>query len=134
MLVIITFTIFLIVFGNVIISKIVTDPIKRLEASLKDIEEGALDAEQVYIGGSHEIRHLGRTIKSLVVQMRNIMDERVKEQKEKRMEVGKGARMTETELDGPEMVKLPVQLLLLNREQDAGIISKIKSILAEWKL
>ncbi len=84
MLVIITFTIFLIVFGNVIISKIVTDPIKRLEASLKDIEEGALDAEQVYIGGSHEIRHLGRTIKSLVVQMRNIMDERVKEQKEKR--------------------------------------------------
>ena len=84
MLVIITFTIFLIIFGNVIISKIVTDPIKRLEASLKDIEEGALDAEQVYIGGSHEIRHLGRTIKSLVVQMRNIMDERVKEQKEKR--------------------------------------------------
>lgn len=84
MMVIITFTIFLIIFGNVIISKIVTDPIKRLEASLKSIEEGALEAEQVYIGGSHEIRHLGRTIKSLVVQMRNIMDERVKEQKEKR--------------------------------------------------
>ena len=50
------------------------------------------------------------------------------------MEVGKGARMAETELEGPEMVKVLVQLLLLNREQDAGIISKIKSILAEWKL
>ena len=42
--------------------------------------------------------------------------------------------MAETELEGPEMVKVLVQLLLLNREQDAGIISKIKSILAELKL
>jgi len=42
--------------------------------------------------------------------------------------------MAETELDGPKMVKVLVQLLLLNREQDAGIISKIKSILAELKL
>lgn len=58
----------------------------------------------------------------------------LKEVKEKRMEVGKGARMAETELDGPKMVKVLVQLLLLNREQDAGIISKIKSILAELKL
>ncbi|SCZ77441.1 sensor histidine kinase [Pseudobutyrivibrio xylanivorans] len=84
MMIIFTVTIFLIVFGNIVISKIVTDPIRQLEDSLKSIEEGSLDAEKVYIGGSHEIRHLGRTIRSLVVQMRDLMDERVKEQKEKR--------------------------------------------------
>ncbi|SDB07965.1 two-component system, sensor histidine kinase YesM [Pseudobutyrivibrio sp. YE44] len=84
MMIIVTVTIFLIVFGNIIISKIVTDPIRQLEASLKSIEEGSLEAQKVYIGGSHEIRHLGRTIRSLVVQMRDLMDERVKEQKEKR--------------------------------------------------
>lgn len=84
MMIIFTVTIFLIVFGNIVISKIVTDPIRQLEESLKSVEEGSLDAEKVYIGGSHEIRHLGRTIRSLVVQMRDLMDERVKEQKEKR--------------------------------------------------
>ncbi len=84
MLIVITVTIFLIVFGNIFISKIVTEPIRQLENSLKVIEEGKFDAENIYIGGSHEIRHLGRTIKALVVQMRNLMDERVKEQKQKR--------------------------------------------------
>ena len=84
MLIIITVTIFLIVFGNIFISKIVTDPIRRLESSLKTIENGNFDENGIYIGGSHEIRHLGRTIRSLVSQMHNLMDERVKEQKEKR--------------------------------------------------
>ncbi|SFN40136.1 two-component system, sensor histidine kinase YesM [Pseudobutyrivibrio sp. UC1225] len=84
MLIIITVTIFLIVFGNIFISKIVTDPIRRLEDSLNYIEDGKFDESNIYIGGSHEIRHLGRTIKSLVGQMHKLMDERVKEQKEKR--------------------------------------------------
>lgn len=84
MMIVITLAVFLIVFGNIIISKIVTDPIHHLEDSLKSIEDGRLEAEEVYIGGSHEIRHLGRTIRSLVVQMHDLMDERVKEQKEKR--------------------------------------------------
>ncbi|SHI48063.1 sensor histidine kinase [Pseudobutyrivibrio xylanivorans] len=84
MLIIITVTIFLIVYGNIFISKIVTDPIRRLEDSLNYIEHGKFDESDIYIGGSHEIRHLGRTIKSLVGQMHKLMDERVKEQKEKR--------------------------------------------------
>ncbi|MBR4707981.1 MAG: sensor histidine kinase, partial [Pseudobutyrivibrio sp.] len=84
MLIIITVTIFLIVFGNIFISKIVTDPIRQLEASLKSIENGNFDENGIYIGGSHEIRHLGRTIKSLVSQMHTLMDERVLEQKAKR--------------------------------------------------
>lgn len=84
MMIIITVTIFLIVFGNIFISKIVTDPIRRLEESLNYIDDGKFDEEKIYIGGSHEIRHLGRTIKSLVAQMHKLMEERVKEQKEKR--------------------------------------------------
>ena len=84
MIIIVTVSIFMIVFGNIIISKIVTEPIRRLENSLKSIEDGSLEADEVYIGGSHEIRHLGRTIRSLVLQMRDLMDERVREQKEKR--------------------------------------------------
>lgn len=84
MLIIITVTIFLIVFGNIFISKIVTEPIRRLESSLKSIEDGNFDENGIYIGGSHEIRHLGRTIKTLVSEMHNLMNERVKEQKEKR--------------------------------------------------
>ncbi len=82
--IILTVTILLIIFGNIIVSRIVTDPIRRLEESLNYIEDGKFDADNIYIGGSHEIRHLGRTIKTLVIQMRNLMDERVKEQKEKR--------------------------------------------------
>ncbi|CBK74461.1 Cache domain./HAMP domain [Butyrivibrio fibrisolvens 16/4] len=82
MMIIITVTIFLIVFGNIFISKIVTDPIRRLEESLNYIDDGKFDEEKIYIGGSHEIRHLGRTIKSLVAQMHKLMEERVKEQKE----------------------------------------------------
>ncbi|MBR1623544.1 MAG: cache and HAMP domain-containing protein, partial [Pseudobutyrivibrio sp.] len=79
MLIIITVTVFLILFGNIFISRIVTDPIKRLEDSLNTIDAGQLNEESIYIGGSHEIRHLGRTIKSLVVQMKTMMDERVAE-------------------------------------------------------
>lgn len=76
-------TILLILFGNVIISSRVTDPIRKLENSIKYLEEGKLDAD-IYIGGTHEIRHLGRTITSMVRQMRKLMDDMVAEQQEKR--------------------------------------------------
>ena len=84
LLIIITVTVFLIVFGNIIISKIVTKPVRNLADSLKSIEDGRFNEEDIFIGGSHEIRHLGRTIKSLVSQMQKMMDERVAEQKDKR--------------------------------------------------
>ncbi len=76
-------TIILLLFGNAFISSRVTDPIRRLENSIKYLEEGNLEAD-VYIGGTHEIRHLGRTITSMVRQMRKLMDDMVAEQHEKR--------------------------------------------------
>ena len=76
-------SILLILFGNVIVSSRVTDPIRKLEHSIKYLEEGNLDTD-IYIGGTHEIRHLGRTITSMVRQMRKLMDDMVAEQQEKR--------------------------------------------------
>ncbi len=78
----------LIVFGNYIISYVVTDPIRKLEESIAYLEEGVandvMNEDDIFIGGSHEIRHLGRTIKSMIRQMRKLTDDMVKEQKAKR--------------------------------------------------
>lgn len=81
--IIFTITILLILLGNIIISGIVTDPIRRLDYSLKYLEGGSMDEEAIYFGGSHEIRHLSTTIKSMVVKMRKLMDDWLKEQEEK---------------------------------------------------
>lgn len=82
-------TLILIVFGNYIISYVVTDPIRRLEESIAYLEEGVVNEDSmnedgIYIGGSQEIRHLGRTIKSLIRQMRKLTDDMVKETEAKR--------------------------------------------------
>ncbi|MBR6159250.1 MAG: sensor histidine kinase [Lachnospiraceae bacterium] len=79
----------LIVCGNYIISYVVTDPIRRLEESITYLEEGAINEDimnedDIFIGGSHEIRHLGRTIKSMIRQMKKLTDDMVREQKAKR--------------------------------------------------
>ncbi len=79
----------LIVSGNYIISYVVTDPIRRLEESIADLEEGAIsrdamNEDDIYIGGSHEIRHLGRTIKSMVRQMKKLAGDMIKETEAKR--------------------------------------------------
>ena len=79
----------LIISGNYIISYVVTDPIRKLEDSIEYLEEGVanqdiMNEDDIFIGGSHEIRHLGRTIKSMVRQMKKLTDDMVKEQKAKR--------------------------------------------------
>lgn len=68
---------------NLVISSIIANPIMQLERSVKGLENGNLDLN-IYIGGSYEIQHLGRTISYAVVQMRRLMDEMVKEQEAKR--------------------------------------------------
>ena len=81
--IIFTITILLVLFGNLLISRIITDPLRRLEDSLNYLESGNLNPDEIYLGGTHEIRHLSRTIKSMVRQMRKLMDDMVKEQEEK---------------------------------------------------
>ena len=83
-LMIVTLTIFLVLIGNVFISSRVTDPLRRLDESVRKLEEGNLDVDDIYIGGSHEIMHLSRTISQTVRQMRKLMDDMVREQRDKR--------------------------------------------------
>lgn len=77
------FTIFLLIFVNIFISSKIANPIKSLESSVKEIENGILDKE-IFVGGSYEIQHLGKTIRSMVIQMRKLMDDIVVEQELKR--------------------------------------------------
>jgi two-component system sensor histidine kinase YesM len=71
------------IIANITISDKVTNPIRMLEDSVRELENGNLDSD-IYTGGSHEIQHLGRTIHSMVNQMKILMDDIVKEQEAKR--------------------------------------------------
>ncbi len=61
----------------------VTKPLRRLDASVKEIEL-QYSPSQIYIGGSYEVRHLGKTIRTMVEQMKALMGRLLKEQEEKR--------------------------------------------------
>lgn len=80
---IIALTIFLITFAIQFVSYLIGNPLKKLDDSVKDLEYGKLDLN-IYIGGSYEIQHLGRTITSVVLQMHELMNEIVIEQEKKR--------------------------------------------------
>lgn len=83
-LLIATFTVFFILFGNIVISDKVTDPLRRLESSVIELESGELSEDVIYIGGSNEISHLGHTISGMVGQVKSLMNDMVQEQEEKR--------------------------------------------------
>lgn len=72
-------TIFLILSMNMLISSRIADPIKKLDESVRALEEGSLDLN-VYVGGPHEIEHLGKTIRKTVTRMRELMEDIVEEQ------------------------------------------------------
>ncbi|NLB91183.1 MAG: sensor histidine kinase [Clostridiales bacterium] len=74
--------VFLVV-ANSFVSSRVANPIKKLEESVKDLEQGQLDLD-IHVGGPYEIQRLGITIKSVVEQMRGLMDDILKEQEQKR--------------------------------------------------
>ena len=70
------------VFANQLVSIWVAKPLKRLEDSVKEIDLSPVP--QIYIGGSHEIQHLGQTIQLMVTEMRRLTDDIVREQEYKR--------------------------------------------------
>lgn len=71
------------VLTNTFISSRITIPIQRLEKSVNAIEAGDLDTE-VYMGGSYEIRHLGRSIGDMAKQIKALMGDIVAEHESKR--------------------------------------------------
>lgn len=75
-------SILMVVIVNQYLSIKITGPLRELEESVKQLE--LLTPEKIYVGGSEEIRNLGQSIRSMVGQMRKLMDDAVKEQEEKR--------------------------------------------------
>lgn len=71
------------VLTNTFISSRITTPIQKLERSVNAIEAGDLDTE-VYMGGSYEIRHLGRSIGDMAKRIKTLMQDIVTEQESKR--------------------------------------------------
>lgn len=76
-------TMILLVFVNQFISLKVAKPIEDLDESVKELEKGNLDVD-IYIGGTHEIKHLGQTLNTVVARLRQLMEDVVREQEEKR--------------------------------------------------
>lgn len=68
---------------NTFISSRITTPIQKLEKSVNAIESGDLDTE-VYMGGSYEIRHLGRSIGDMAKRIKTLMEDIVSEHESKR--------------------------------------------------
>ncbi len=65
------------------VSSMLTDPIRRLEKSVHEMEEGNLEAV-IYTGGSYEVMHLGRAIQDMVDEMKRLMEATVAEHESKR--------------------------------------------------
>jgi Predicted signal transduction protein with a C-terminal ATPase domain len=68
---------------NQMVSARIAKPIRKLDSSIKKLEAGDLNLN-IYVGGSLEIEHLGKTLRSVVAQLRQLMDDIVVEQEEKR--------------------------------------------------
>lgn len=67
---------------NTYITNKLTYPIKRLEESLKGLEEYGSESE-IFIGGYYEVRSLGSSIQTMVNKMKQLTEEIVEEHVEK---------------------------------------------------
>ncbi len=80
---VVAFVLFVLVLINAYISSRITVPIQKLEKSVNALEAGDLDAD-IYIGGSYEIRHLGRYIRDMAKLIQVLMADIVAEHESKR--------------------------------------------------
>ena len=84
------FTIFIMLFAilslisvNIYVSSRIANPIKELEKSLREFENGVVNLN-ITESGSYEIQHLARSIKAMVNKMNILMDNVMREQESKR--------------------------------------------------
>lgn len=68
---------------NQLVSRRITKPLRKLNESVKEWESGNMEPD-IYVGGSMEVEHLGRTLRSTVEQVQQLMKDVVVEQEEKR--------------------------------------------------
>ena len=68
---------------NQLVSARIAKPLQRLNESVKEWESGNMNPD-IYVGGSMEVEHLGKTLRSTVEQIRELMHDILVEQEEKR--------------------------------------------------
>ena len=68
---------------NLLVSARIAKPLQRLNESVKEWEAGNMNPD-IYVGGSIEVEHLGKTLRSTVEQLQQLMHDIVVEQEEKR--------------------------------------------------
>ena len=68
---------------NQMVSARISKPLRRLNDSVKEWEAGNMNPD-IYIGGSMEVEHLGKTLQSTVSQIHQLMEDIVVEQEDKR--------------------------------------------------
>ena len=76
-------SILMIILLNQFVSANIAKPLKRLNDSVKDWEAGNMNPD-IYVGGSLEVEHLGKTLRSTVAQIQELMHDILVEQEEKR--------------------------------------------------
>lgn len=73
----------MIIILNQLVSARIAKPLQKLNESVKEWEAGNMNPD-IYMGGSQEVEHLGRTLRSTVEQLQQLMNDIVVEQEEKR--------------------------------------------------
>lgn len=68
---------------NLLVSSSIAKPLRRLNESVKEWEAGNMNPD-IYVGSFLEVEHLGRTLRSTVNQVRQLMNDILVEQEEKR--------------------------------------------------
>ncbi len=83
MIMLVMLSLLAVVILNQLVSARIAKPLQRLNNSIKEWEAGNLNPS-IYVGGSLEVEHLGRTLRSTVGQIRQLMSDILTEQEEKR--------------------------------------------------
>lgn len=107
------------------ISRSITRPLLRIDASIHDVEQGNLNPD-IYVGGPNEVVHLSRTLQRYLARIRQLMKEVVEEQEMKR----------QTELDAlqsqinPHFLynTLDSVIWMIEDEQNEGAVYMIKEL------
>lgn len=73
----------MIILLNQLVSARIAKPLQRLNESVKEWESGNMNPD-IYVGGSLEVEHLGKTLRSTVEQLQQLMHDILVEQEEKR--------------------------------------------------
>ena len=68
---------------NQFVSARISKPLRRLNDSVREWEAGNQEPD-IYVGGSLEVEHLGRTLRSTMKQIQELMQDIVVKQEEKR--------------------------------------------------